>query len=167
MKRGLLLLIILILATGVANSLAQTTDEGGSSVFVATDAFKKPAGFVKSLLDPSRFSMSHSYSLNFGSVGPYSTNHGLYTNTMRYQFSDALRAKVSIGFLHQPFQGQNSLEIGNKLFVQQAMMQYKPSDKFTVTVDYQAYPAPMMNPYNSRYNSGFGSALGSWGESRW
>lgn len=57
------------------------------------------------LFDPSRFSMSHSYSLSFMSGGGYSTSLGMYQNTMRYLVSDKLLLTTRLGFIHNPLQG--------------------------------------------------------------
>jgi len=142
-------LLLIVIVVGIAGA---QTESGSSSVFIAGKSFNQPTGFLNSLLDPSRFSMSHSYSLSFGRIGSYSMNTGLYLNTMNYKISNALTTQVRIGFVHQPFGGNNNLyKVGSKVFVQRAMMQYKPSDKFSVTVDYQAFPSPMMNPYEFGY----------------
>lgn len=165
MKRVLPIILILIIAAGVSTVYSQS---GNTSVFKASDSWKAPNGFIKSLLDPNRFTMTHSYNLSFGRIGNYSMNHGLYTNTMTYQIAKPLTAQVAVGLLHQPFPGNNELQqIGTKLFIQHARMQFKPSDKFSVTVDYQAYPAGTYNPYRRGYgyNSRFG--FGSMGETDW
>ena len=150
MKKTILIsLAAVIMLAGAAGA---QTGSGSSSVFIPGKSFEKPTGFLNSLLDPSRFSMTHSYSLSFGRIGNYSMNTGLYMNTMTYKIAESLTSQVRIGFMHQPFGGDNNLyRTGSKVFVQRAMMQYKPSDKFSVTVDYQAFPVPMMNPYGYGY----------------
>ena len=108
----------------------------------------KPGGFLNALLDPAKFSMEQSYSVAFASSGAGSMNRGLYLNTMQYKFSDPLFAQVRIGYLHQPFGNPNVRnQAGGTLFVQNAMLQYKPSPNMTITLDYEQIPAPFFNPY--------------------
>jgi len=108
----------------------------------------RPGGFLNALLDPAKFSMEQSYSVAFASYGGGSMNHGLYLNTMKYKFSDPLFAQVRIGYLHQPFGNPNMRnQAGGTLFVQNAMLQYRPSPNMTITLDYEQIPAPFFNPY--------------------
>ena len=93
--------------------------------------------------------MSHSYSLSYVSFGKQGSTQGLYLNTMNYRFSDPLLMQVRIGYLHQPFGGPGHLNaIDNNLFLQRAMLQYRPSTNFSITVDYQVLPSPMVYPYH-------------------
>lgn len=130
--------------------LAQSENIGNTSVvFKPSKTFDKPAGFLNSLLDPSRFSMTHSYTMSFTRFGNQTLNQGLYLNTMNFRVSDPLLMQVRIGYLHQPFGGYGTAGDANgKLFLQRAMVQYKPSDKMSIVFDYQAYPSPIgVNPY--------------------
>ena len=72
------------------------------------------------------------------------------------EFSDPLTMQVRVGYLHQPFGGvlnkggmQNG--INGTLFLQRAMIQYKPTKNMSITVDYQAYPSSMVSPFHYRY----------------
>ena len=45
-------------------------------------------------------------------------------------------------------------ENNGKVFVQRAMLQYRPSDNVWFTIDYQVMPSPMISPYyNPYYNN--------------
>ena len=61
--------------------------------------------------------------------------------------------RTRIGYLHQPFGGLNNQQnaMNGDLFLQRAMLQYKLSDKTTVTFDYQALPSQMISPYGYGY----------------
>ena len=107
------------------------------------DFYQKPEGFLSNLINPEKFSMSQSYSFSVASGGGRTFNNGLYLNTMEYKFSDPLVAKVSIGFMHQPFRGpQITQNNQGEVFVQRATLQYRPSRKMMLTIDFQQNPTP-------------------------
>ncbi len=131
--------------------MAQSEDQQ-SNIISNSQVFRKPAGFLDSLLDPSKFSMSHSYSLSYFTMGGRSFNQGLYLNTMNYQFSDPLFMQVRIGYVHQPFGMMNQSNGENgKVFIQRAMIEYKPTENMKLTIDYQAYPNRMVSPFYNRW----------------
>ncbi len=113
-----------------------------TSLFKPSELVQRPRGILSSLLNSSKFSMTHSYSLSFLSSGGQALNQGMYLNTMRYRFSDPLLAQVQIGYLHQPLGawGNNAGSNGT-LFLRSATLKYQPSDNFTFRVDYQSMPA--------------------------
>lgn len=156
MPKKIILCILLLFV--VSSSLAQTQmPPSQSSVLDPSKLGLKTKGFLDHLLDPSRFSMSHSYSLSLFNFGNQSINQGLYLNTMTYRISDPLLMQVAIGFLHQPFggfQGQGEGQNG-KMFVQRAMLQYKPSKNMTLTIDYRSIPSSMVSPYGYGYGYGY------------
>jgi len=125
------------------------TQSNESRTFNASDYSQKPSGFLDSLLDPSRFSMHHSYSLAYSSFGGQGISRGLYLNTMNFQFSDPLSMQVRVGYFHQPFGGTNQSSGVNKVFLERAMLQYKPSESLSIKVDYRQIPSPLFYPYQS------------------
>lgn len=107
------------------------------------DFYQKPQGFLSQLIDPSKFTMSQSYSVSLMSGGGKTFNQGLYLNTMEYKISDPLVAKVSIGYMHQPFGGPQLNQNSNgQVFVQQARLQYTPFKNTMITFDFQQMPSP-------------------------
>ena len=148
-KIGLCVLVLLI----TASVLYAQSNDPMESVFDPSKMGLKPKGFLDHLLDANKFSMSHSYSLSVFNVGNQTVSQGLYLNTMNYRFSDPLLLQVRVGYLHQPFGslGQQSATSGN-LFLQRAMLQYKPTENMTFTVDYQVVPSQLYSPYLYQYN---------------
>jgi len=130
---------------------AQTPPE---NMFQLSKPDIRPVGFLNSFLDPSRFSMQHSYTLSFGRMGSQSMTQGLYLNTMNYQFSEPLTMQVRFGFLHQPFGAQNEFQGGttgmNKVFLQRAMMKYQPTENLMIQIDFQQFPSSLFSPYPYR-----------------
>ena len=159
-------IILCMLGVFLAASVLAQTPPSQSSVLDPSKLGLKPKGFLDNLLDPNKFSMSHSYSLSFFNMGNQSVNQGLYLNTMTYRFSDPLMMQVAIGYVHQPFGGfQNQEGQNGKMFVQRAKLQYKPSKNMSFTIDYRAVPYSMYSPYGysrygARYSSPFRTGLG-------
>lgn len=112
----------------------------------------------------NNFSMSHSYSMSFGSVGGSFQNINAYTNTMQFAFSPQLTGRMDISFLHSPF-GQSGLmnqnnNLGGRVMIRNAELNYKISDKAQIRLQYQQIPGAfgLYNPYGyNRYNT-----LGLW-----
>ncbi len=129
--------------------------EQKKAIFAAGDSWAKPSGILNALLDPSKFSMSQSYSLSFLSSGSRSFNQGLYMNQMTYRFSNPLIMRVAIGYLHQPFGGPIlAKNAGGNLFVQKASLQYRPSKNTVFSIQYESLPYGMRDPYS--YRTGIG-----------
>ena len=150
MKKIVLGLLLVLMGAPVFVGAQSKTSE--TNVFKPSSLDMRPKGFLDHLLDPTKFSMSHSYSISLFSMGKQSLSQGLYLNTINYRFSNPLLFQVRVGFLHQPFGGQGqSGNLNGQIFVQRAMLRYKPSEKMSITIDYQAYPSTMYSPYNFWY----------------
>jgi hypothetical protein len=107
-----------------------------------------PKGLVGWLgLNPSRFTMSQSYSLSYLSYGGKGFSQGVYLNTMQYQLADPLSVRVQWGMAHQPFAGAGLPGIyGNGLFLSSANLEYKPSEKFRIGLSIDSYPPGTLSP---------------------
>lgn len=142
---------VLILVLGISLSASAQTERGGSSLIASGTSYRKPAGFLDALFNSSRFSMSQSYTMTFGSFGGQTYNQGLYLNTMNFQLADPLFMQVRVGYSHQPFQGLSSMgRQDGRFFLQQAMLQYKPGKNTNITIEYQALPYSVYSPYYRR-----------------
>ncbi len=103
-------------------------------------------------LDPSKFSMSQSYSLSFASIGGRSISQGLYLNTIGYQFSNLLSMYVRLGFSHQPFgKLAGDFQPGNQLFISGAGFEYKPTESLKLQFEYSQTPGFNYSPYPRSY----------------
>jgi hypothetical protein len=94
-----------------------------------------------SLLDPSRFRMSHSYSFSYFSSGTTSGSFGVYTNLLEYQVSKPLTLTLTLNYLHQPLSvfGEDRLRI-NDAILPNFHLRYRPSDSFSFTIDVLTFP---------------------------
>ena len=118
----------------------------------STDALGTGLSRGLSLLDPNRFSMSHSYTMSFFSSGGKGRMVGLYMNTMKYQFSNPLSVTVNVGYMHQPFAKENTRPITDaNAFLSGFELEYRPSKNFFLKIEYGATPS-LYNSYNrNRY----------------
>ncbi|MDR9416155.1 MAG: hypothetical protein RI564_07715 [Gracilimonas sp.] len=105
----------------------------------------------------NNITMSHSYSMNFGSVAGSYQNVNAYTNTMRFAFTDNLTGRLDVSFLHSPFGGSDFVNTGNNLngeiLIRNAELNYKVGENSHIQLRYQQLPAGygFYNPYN-RYS---------------
>jgi hypothetical protein len=116
-------------------------------------------GLMFGWFDPSKFSMRQSFSLSYQTFGGQGMSLGVYTNSMMYQFSDALDVRADVSLMASPFnsfgkQAQNSL---TGLFLNRAELNYRPWKNALVQIQYRQYP--LLYGSDNRYGYGFGSYL--------
>jgi hypothetical protein len=117
-----------------------------------------------SLLNPNRFAMHQSYSVNFAS-GPIGTSSaGLYLNTLSYRLADPLTLSADVGF-YTPLYGSSSMgfakggfqdpRLGSSLVFPHVGLEYKPTEKSSISLHlfngrdaYKAYGGdPFLSPF--------------------
>jgi len=114
-----------------------------------------------SIFDPSKFSMSHSFSMSFFSVGGKGVSQGLYLNTLSYQIANPLLLRVQWGIQNYPYNSlaKNHPALQSGFFLSGAELQYKPSDKLEMRLQFNSRPHYMyngywyQNPYRSHWSS--------------
>jgi len=124
--------IILVLMPALA--LAQ------SSSPLDAQSYVRKGGF--SLFDPSKLSMHQSYSLAYYSGGGASGSIGYYMNSLEYRFSNPLRIRVDIGWIHNPsglFSGGSS-NLQKGIFVPGFSIDWRPSESFNFRLAYRSVP---------------------------
>lgn len=130
-----------------------------------TQGLSAPRGLAGLLgLNPNRFTMQQSYSLSYLSAGGNGYSQGLYLNTMSYQVSDPLSVSLQWGMMNQPL---GTLGVSplyqSGFFFSGANVEYKPSDKFSVGLQINSYPA---SNYYSPYRLGRSHYNPFWDENR-
>ena len=118
----------------------------------------KPASSPWSLLDMSRISWSHSYSVSFFSGGGSSGSVGLLNTSMFYDISDKLKLTVNLGMLHDPSALWNDGDRSASV-LPGFRLDFNPSDKVSMSIEVQKVAGYFMTPYG--YN-GYRSANGPW-----
>lgn len=105
-------------------------------------------------------SMSHSYSMNFGSVGGSFQNVNAYTNTMQFAFTPQFTGRLDVSFLHSPFGQSNMMNsnnaLGGEILIRNAELNYQINENAHIKLQYQQLPRSFgfYNPYGyNRFNN--------------
>lgn len=98
--------------------------------------------------------MSHSYSMNFMSVGGQFQNLNAYTNTMNFFFTDRLTGQLDISLLHSPFgnsfMNTNDNTLGANIIIRNAELNYQLGERSHIKIQFQQYPygfSPWSSPF--------------------
>lgn len=137
MNRATVLLIVIIMPVCLWAQFKTQAKPADFSDRIKTDT----GNFGIIGIDMSRFSMSHSYSMSYMSMGGRGFTQGLYLNTMSYQFSIPLAVSLQLGMAHNPFHGNQTASIlQNGFFLSGAQVLYKPSENTTIQLNFQQMP---------------------------
>lgn len=113
------------------------------------------------LFNSDKFSMRHNFDLSYSSFGNNYVALGVYTNSMAYSFSEALKFQLDASIVNSPASsfGKDFAGQLNGIYITRALLNYKISDNANVMVEYRMLPMGMgYNPYGfSSYGGGFGS----------
>lgn len=150
MRKTFLLIGLVVLLGVTVPAQAQLRADVSSAVQRAPIRLYNPGtGFsLSDLFSPEHFRMQHSYEMSMGTIGGYSYSLGVYTNSMLWQFSDKLAARVDIGVAHSPFGGSLGLNQRPQIFLRNAEIAYRPRENmlFQFTVRQSPY-GYFMAPY--------------------
>ncbi|MCY4159564.1 MAG: hypothetical protein OXE92_00700 [Bacteroidetes bacterium] len=154
MHRNLLFIIVSVFLTLPAE--AQFRGEVPSE-FPKTrlyDTSNKVGAFLNRIFNPSVFQMSHSFEMTTGSFGGNGYSMGMYTNTMAWQFSSKLAARMDVAVAYSP-QNQIARNSGfaqqaPQVFLRNAEVTWKPSER--VQLNFQV----RQDPYAYRGMMGYG-----------
>ncbi|MFH2037308.1 MAG: hypothetical protein ABIJ45_12960, partial [Candidatus Zixiibacteriota bacterium] len=153
-KLSLIVILIVFLAATVS---AQLADKADMEKIRNDHLGLKPATSPFSLIDLSRVKWSNSYSVSFFSGGGNSSTTGLYVGSMFYELSNSLSLNLQLGIAHNPGALFNSELNSDARFYPAFNLDYHPSDKFRLSIDFQSVPAyyygtdPRYNFYNRRF----------------
>ena len=147
MKKIAILIIVVLLA---GNVMAQLSDAAKVNELSRSNGLGvAPAISPFSLLDNSRITWSHSYSIGFFSGGNTSGSYGLLNSMMFYEVSSKLSVAFNMALSHDP-----GLLWGNgnqsATFLPGFMLDFHPSKNFSLRINYQRLDG--QNPYY--YGSG-------------
>jgi hypothetical protein len=98
-------------------------------------------------LDPSRFTMQHSFSMSYMGFGGGGMMVNTYMNTLNYRFSDKLFLTTNLGIMNSPY---NSFGPKNALNQTQlfggAELRYEPTKNTVFSIRFDSTPY-MYQPY--------------------
>lgn len=121
---------------------------------------------LNKLFSPEHFRMSHSFEMSMGSFGGHSSSMGMYTNTMQWQFSNKLAARVDVAVAQNLFGGDNGTSFnglafqqrqGPQVFLRNAEVAYRPSENVQLNFSIRQSPyGHYMSPYGYGYGMDYG-----------
>ena len=137
---------ILILIPSLA--LAQGVTDLKNRSYVSKGAF--------SFFDPSKLTMHHSYSMSYYTGGGRSGSIGYYMNSIEYEFSNPLKIRVDLGYLHSPTNmfSNGSAASQSGAFVPGFSIDWRPSKHFNFRLDYRQIPQSQLG-WSNRYLNPF------------
>ncbi|MEZ4702654.1 MAG: hypothetical protein R2834_20135 [Rhodothermales bacterium] len=124
------------------------------------------SGFaLNQLFDKSHFRMSQSAEFSAGSFGGQTTSMGMFTNSMMWQFSQKLAARVDVSVAYSPNAGNlNSSNFAGgqngdaRVFLRNAEVAYRPSENVQLHLSFRQSPyGSYASPYGYYNPYGYGS----------
>ncbi|MDE2731400.1 MAG: hypothetical protein OXM02_12135 [Bacteroidota bacterium] len=109
------------------------------------DATGKIGTFFSRLFNPQVFQMSHSFEMSAGSFGGQGYSMGMYTNTMAWQFSDKLAARMDVAMAYSPqnriaHQAGFAQNAGPRIFLRNAQVDWKPAKNIHLQLQVRQNP---------------------------
>lgn len=144
MKKILTFLLFIFLVTAVvANAQLREDLSYQPETYTTTLSSSQHAG-PGNWMNMLNMTMSHSYSMNFSSIGGQMQNINAYTNHMFFDVSDRLKAQLDISLLHSPFGNSfmnNNNSLDAQIIVDQARIDYQLSDNASISFQFSQRPA--------------------------
>ena len=157
MRKMKVIAALLMVALLPALASAQLKDSEKTIPFsqLLTHGLSAPRGLIGMIgLNPDRFSMQHSYSLSYLSMGGHGYSQGVYLNTMSYRFADPLQVSLQWGIMNQPLSSMGVPAMYQSgFFLSGANLEYKPSKNVSLGVQFNSYPGGYYYPYRPGYSA--------------
>jgi hypothetical protein len=125
--------LMLALSAGLALAQVHVPKLSGDSLNAYTPITQK------GLFDPSRFSMSNSYSMMVISDGKHSTYQNLYVNSSKYQLSNNLSLNLDLGYR---FNSLATAKSNDRAFLPNAELRFTPNEHLLIQMSYHT-----LDPY--------------------
>jgi hypothetical protein len=139
-------LLILLLVMIPVMALAQNAPDLQNKSYLSNGSL--------SFFDPSKLSMTQSYSLSYFSGSGQSGSIGYYMNSIEYAVASPLKIRVDIGYLHSPSNmiSKNSSNLGNGIIIPGIAIDWRPTDNMRFNIDIRQAPAyNNLNNYRRNY----------------
>lgn len=155
--RTSLLLFAFIFVLGTAlpaqaqlrNQVQSATRPGPTQLYDS----QTPAFSLNKLFSPEHFRMGHSFEMSMGSFGGAGSSLGMYTNSLMWQFSQKLDARVDVS-VAQSFSGnQLGQDRGmGQVFIRNAEINYRPTENAQIHFSFRQSPYGLYaNPHGYGY----------------
>ncbi len=135
----------------VANAPVRLYDESG------------PAFTLNRFFSPEHFRMGHSFELSSSSFGGYGGTLAMYTNSMMWQFSSKLAARVDLAMAYSPTASYPGLSATagdqTRVFLRNAEVAFRPKENMLLHLSVRQSPyGAYASPYG--WYGGYGPAYG-------
>lgn len=150
MKKALIVSIVSMVVC--FSSLAQLKSKVDSATPVSESLLKPGVSDPwLGLLDFSKLSMRHSYSLSYSSFGGQGLSLGVYTSSLMYKFSDVLDLQTDISLMHSPYSSFGNANDFGGLYLTRAQLNYRPTENMWFQLQFRQVP-PMywLNNYRDQ-----------------
>lgn len=154
MKFSILLFSIIFFGISVSEAQLREDLQHGSDYSGVITHEQRPSS-AGNWMNMLNMTMDHSYSMTFSSFGGQMQNLNAYTNSMMFDISNRLDARVDVSLLHSPFgnsfmTSDNSL--GSRIIIDRARLDYKLSENTHISLEFSQRPY-RYSPFN---NGGYG-----------
>jgi hypothetical protein len=145
-------ILLLAVLTAVASAQRKSDIENTPPV---SSSFVTPNmnGFLFGWFDPSRLLMRQSISFDYTTDGVRGYSLASYTNSLRYRLAEPLSLRCDISLIHSPFNSMGDAFTKNisGLYLTRAEIDYRPSDKVLLQLQYRQVPVLEENCYGDFY----------------
>lgn len=145
----LLPVILLLIITVTLN--AQFKEDLNKKVDIRNSITNyQPSEFFLSFINPDNFSMSHSFSISYSAFSGQGVSLGVYTNSMKYKFSENMNLEVDASLVNSPYNtlGDAFTNDINGLYISRAELNYAPMENMEIKL--QFFNSPLQrSPYRS------------------
>jgi len=157
---SIVVIVFLLFAVMPDNGFAQLKKDSQPPNLTGILSMPQGDAFL-SFLDPSKFHMSHAFSMSYGAMGSQGMMLSSYMNTIDHQFSETLSLRTNLGVMTSPYNtyGENFFLNKPQLFGG-AQLKYQIDEDSSVLLRFEMAPAyyyrPTFGPgYYNRFNSQF------------
>lgn len=151
MKKFFILFLLIGLVLSVNAQFKEELDNKPS----VREGFLNPglSNNIFGFIDPSKFSMNHSVNMSYSAFGGQGVALGVYTNSMRYDFSNNLNLQVDASLVNSPYNtlGDGFTNSINGIYLSRAAVNFKPSDNTRISIEFRNGPGGYYNNYYNPY----------------
>lgn len=151
MKKILTILLFTVLILSVNAQFKEDLNNKPSikEGFVNPELSNNIFGFI----DPNKFSMNHSVSMSYSAFSGQAVALGVYTNSLRYDFSNNFNFQVDASIVNSPYNtmGDGFTNNINGIYLSRAAVNFKPSENTRISLEFRQGPGAYYNNYYSPY----------------
>jgi len=153
-------IIIVLIAVAATSCFSQFKDKNIFKPTIQEGMINNNApALLLGFINPQNFSMSHSYSMSYATSGGNGLALGVYTNTMRYNFTENFNMQIDASLVHSPYSsfGKNHQDQISGIYLSSAQLNYQPWKDVNISLQYRSVPGGFYNDFlgYNRFGGGF------------